>query len=88
MPSGEPEDRCGMAVVSSGREMLGEGPQRAQPLASGTSDSGGDSGDTAPVNGEEGGDDVKSSWPLCRGLHTCYNGKYKGAKPRESAPST
>ena len=26
---------------------------------------------------EEGGDDVKSSCPLCLGLHTCYNGKYK-----------
>jgi hypothetical protein len=23
---------------------------------------------------EEGGDDVKSSWPLHAGLHTCYNG--------------
>ncbi len=37
----------------------------------------GDFEDTAPVNGEEGGDDVKSSWPLCLGLHTCYNGQYK-----------
>ena len=26
---------------------------------------------------EEGGDDVKSSWPLWAGLHTCYNGRYK-----------
>lgn len=25
--------------------------------------------------GEEGGDDVKSLWPLWAGLHTCYNGK-------------
>ena len=25
---------------------------------------------------EEGGDDVKSSWPLCVGLHTCYNGTH------------
>lgn len=24
---------------------------------------------------EEGGDDVKSIWPLWIGLHTCYNGK-------------
>ena len=23
-------------------------------------------------------DDVKSSWPLCLGLQTCYNGCYKG----------
>ena len=31
---------------------------------------------TAEVNSEEGGDDVKSSCPLCSGLHTCYNGRY------------
>ena len=24
----------------------------------------------------EGGDDVKSSWPLWVGLHTCYNDNY------------
>ncbi len=29
-------------------------------------------------NAEEGGDDVKSSWPLCPGLHTCYNGNDRG----------
>ena len=34
----------------------------------------GDSEETAGVKPEEGGDDVKSSWPLCPGLHTCYNG--------------
>src|SRR5438132_6141690 len=38
----------------------------------------GDSGETAGVKPEEGGDDVKSSWPLCPGLHTCYNGTYRG----------
>ena len=38
----------------------------------------GHSGETAPVNGEEGGDDVKSSRPLRPGLHTCYNGYYRG----------
>ena len=38
----------------------------------------GDSGETAGVNREEGGDDVKSARPLCPGLHTCYNGRYKG----------
>src|SRR4029079_4846873 len=27
---------------------------------------------------EEGGDDVKSSWPLRVGLHTCYNGGDSG----------
>ncbi len=44
---------------------------------------GGNSEETAPVNGEEGGDDVKSSWPLCLGLHTCYNGMYKGQQACE-----
>ena len=39
---------------------------------------GGDFGETASVRSEEGRDDVKSSWPLCPGLHTCYNGKYRG----------
>ncbi len=46
----------------------------------------GNSRGTAPVNGEEGGDDVKSSWPLCPGLHTCYNGRYKGSQTRERKP--
>ncbi len=41
------------------------------------------SGETALDNGEEGGDDVKSSWPLCPGLHTCYNGRYKPSQTRE-----
>nr|GFA90013.1 ribosomal protein S10 [Tanacetum cinerariifolium] len=27
---------------------------------------------------EEGGDDVKSPWPLWVGPHTCYNGNYNG----------
>src|SRR5574340_1813637 len=38
---------------------------------------------TAGDKPEEGGDDVKSSWPLCPGLHTCYNGWYKGLQNRE-----
>ena len=38
----------------------------------------GDSGGTAGVKPEEGGDDVKSSRPLRPGLHTCYNGHYRG----------
>src|ERR1043165_105425 len=41
----------------------------------------GNSGETAVVRREEGGDDVKSSWPLCPGLHTCYNGEDKGLLP-------
>ena len=35
------------------------------------------------VNTEEGGDDVKSSWPLCPGLHTCYNGANSGKQYRK-----
>ena len=31
----------------------------------------------------EGGDDVRSVWPLWSGLHTCYNAKYNGLLPRE-----
>ena len=30
------------------------------------------------ISREEGGDDVKSSWPLQAGLHTCYNGGDSG----------
>ena len=43
----------------------------------------GDSWETAGVNSEEGGDDVKSSCPLCPGLQTRYNGRYKGLRSRE-----
>src|SRR5262249_7503492 len=43
----------------------------------------GDSGETAGVKPEEGGDDVKSSWPLCLGLHTCYNAVNKGKQTRK-----
>ena len=42
-----------------------------------------DSEETAGDNSEEGGDDVKSSCPLCLGLHTCYNGRYKGQRTRK-----
>ena len=47
------------------------------------SGSAGHSKGTAGDKPEEGGDDVKSSWPLCPGLHTCYNGWYKGSRNRE-----
>ena len=33
--------------------------------------------ETASDKLEEGGDDVKSSWPLWVGLHACYNGNYR-----------
>ena len=38
---------------------------------------------TARINWEEGGDDVKSAWPLCPGRHTRYNGRYNGWPHRE-----
>ena len=44
---------------------------------------GGDSWETAGVKPEEGGDDVKSSWPLRLGLHTYYNGIDKEKQDRE-----
>ncbi len=46
----------------------------------------GDSGETAGAKPEEGGDDVKSSWLLRLGLHTCYNGPDRGSPTRESEP--
>ena len=39
--------------------------------------------ETAADKAEEGGDDVKSVRPLRLGLHTCYNGRYKGMQDRE-----
>jgi hypothetical protein len=47
------------------------------------SSSAGHSSETAVDNTEEGGDDVKSSCPLCSGLHTCYNGWYRETQDRE-----
>ena len=41
------------------------------------------SGETAGIKPEEGGDDVKSAWPLYLGLHTRYNGRYNGSPTRE-----
>ena len=36
------------------------------------------------ISREEGVDDVKSSWPLRDGLHTCYNGGDNGQRSREA----
>ncbi len=44
---------------------------------------GGDSVQTAQINWEEGGDDVKSVCPLRPGLHTCYNVQYNVNRDRE-----
>ena len=46
----------------------------------------GDSGGTAGVKPEEGGDDVKSSRPLRPGRHTCYNAWYSASPTREGEP--
>src|SRR5256885_10226853 len=46
----------------------------------------GHSGETAGDKPEEGGDDVKSSWPLRAGLHTCYNGGDSGRRRGEPEP--
>ena len=45
----------------------------------------GHSKETAGDKLEEGGDDVKSSWPLRAGLHTCYNGGDSGKQFRKNA---
>ena len=41
------------------------------------------SNQTASINEEEGGDDVKSVWPLRPGLHTYYNAQYNVNRYRE-----
>ena len=38
------------------------------------------------ISREEGVDDVKSSWPLRAGLHTCYNGGDRGTRACEGEP--
>ncbi len=43
-------------------------------------------GETAGDKPEEGGDDVKSSWPLRAGLHTCYNGGDSGMRRGDPEP--
>ncbi len=47
---------------------------------------GGNSLETAGVNSEEGGDEVKSSCPLCLGLQTCYNGWYNESRVSDDKP--
>ena len=46
----------------------------------------GHSEETAGDKPEEGGDDVKSSWPLWAGLHTCYNGGDRGMRRSDPYP--
>ena len=47
----------------------------------------GHSVETARDKREEGVDDVKSSWPLRVGLHTCYNGGDNGLIPKNHLSS-
>ena len=49
--------------------------------------SAGHSMETARDKREEGVDDVKSSWPLRVGLHTCYNGGDSGLIPKSHLSS-
>ncbi len=72
-----------MAVVSSCREMLGKSRNERNPYPYLPARHGGNFKETAGDKPEEGGDDVKSSWPLRPGLHTCYNGTHRGPQPRE-----
>src|SRR5437016_13680474 len=44
------------------------------------------SDETAAINVEEGGDDVKSARPLRPGRHTRYNGRDRGKPTREGEP--
>ena len=81
-----PQGRCtGGAWLSSARVVRCWVKSRNErnPRSMLPARNGGNSWDTAGVNSEEGGDDVKSSCPLCPGLHTCYNGRYKGLRCRE-----
>ena len=85
-PSGSP--KTGAAWLSSARAMRCWVKCRNErnPYLQLPAGKAGHSGETAPVNGEEGGDDVKSSWPLHPGLHTYYNGAHKGERDREVEP--
>jgi hypothetical protein len=80
------KDRCiGAAWLSSARVVRcwvkSRNERNPCPLL--PSGQAGHSEETAGDKPEEGGDDVKSAWPLCPGLHTCYNGRYKALQARE-----
>src|SRR5688500_6662643 len=81
-----PSGRCtGAAWLSSARVVRcwvkSRNERNPCPLL--PSGNAGDSTETAGDKPEEGGDDVKSSWPLRLGLHTCYNGRYSEMRCRE-----
>ncbi len=74
----------GAAWLSSARVVyVGLSPATSATLVPSCQHLVGHSRETAGDKPEEGGDDVKSSWPLWVGLHTCYNGQYKGLPTRE-----
>ncbi len=77
-PSGS-DHRCCMAVVSSCREIWVKSRNERNPCCQLHV-----SGETAGIKPEEGGDDVKSAWPLYLGLHTRYNGRYNALPSREA----
>ncbi len=62
-------------------------PATSATLALSCQHSVGHSKGTAGDKPEEGGDDVKSSWPLRDGLHTCYNGSDNGLIPKSCLSS-
>src|SRR5262249_46175189 len=65
---------------------VGLSPATSATLVTSCHHSVGHSSETAGGEPEEGGDDVKSSWLLRLGLHTCYNDRYKGLQDREVEP--
>ncbi len=76
-----------MAVVSLRVVNVGLSPATSATLILCCQRLAGNSKETASDKLEEGGDDVKSSWPLRPGLHTCYNGAYKEKRlARASGP--
>ena len=84
-PSG---DSQGAAWLSSARAVRCQvkSYNERNPCGQLPAHNGGNSGQTAGANREEGGDDVKSSRPLRPGLHTCYNGRHRGQPLRKEAP--
>ena len=82
-PSGSP--KTGAAWLSSARAVRCWVKSRNErnPYLQLPAGKAGHSGGTAGVSREEGGDDVKSARPLRPGLHTCYNGRYRGQLPSD-----
>src|SRR6202453_4336371 len=87
MVSEQSDFQTGAAWLSSARAVRCwvKSPNDRNPCGQLPARHGGDSDQTAGVKPEEGGDDVKSSWPLCPGLHTCYNGTDRALPGRKVA---